>query len=32
MKINIRGKNIEVTPALEEYAEKKLSKLYKFFE
>lgn len=32
MRIYIRGKNIDVTPALEEYAEKKLSKLYKFFE
>ncbi len=32
MDINVRGKNIEVTPALEEYAHKKLAKVFKFFE
>ncbi len=32
MKINVRGKNIEVTPALSEYAEKRLSKLDKHFD
>ncbi len=32
MKITVRGKNIEVTPALVGYAEKKLGKLAKFFE
>lgn len=32
MKINIRGKNVEVTPALEEHVNKRLSKLFKFFE
>lgn len=31
MKINVRGKNIEVTPALLEYLEKKLKKLDKYF-
>lgn len=31
MKINARGKNIDVTPALQEYLEKKLSKLDKYF-
>ena len=31
MKINVRGKNIEVTPALQEYLEKKLKKLDKYF-
>ncbi len=31
MKINARGKNIDVTPALQEYMEKKLSKLDKYF-
>lgn len=30
MQINIRGKNMEITPALQEYAEKRLSKLGKF--
>ncbi|MGP6140095.1 MULTISPECIES: ribosome hibernation-promoting factor, HPF/YfiA family [unclassified Jeotgalibaca] len=29
---NVRGENIEVTPAIREYAEKKLSKLEKFFD
>jgi len=32
MEINVRGKNIDVTPSLEEYVQKKLSKLDKFFE
>ncbi len=32
MKISVRGKNIEVTPALEDYVEKKIGKLAKFFE
>ncbi|NCU16672.1 ribosome hibernation-promoting factor, HPF/YfiA family [Pallidibacillus pasinlerensis] len=31
MNFNIRGENIEVTPALREYAEKKISKLGKYF-
>ena len=29
---NIRGENIEVTPALREYVEKKISKLERYFE
>ncbi|NMB42403.1 MAG: ribosome-associated translation inhibitor RaiA [Firmicutes bacterium] len=29
MRINVRGKNIEITPALQEYVEKKLGKLEK---
>lgn len=32
MKISINGKNIEVTNALREYAEKKVAKITKFFE
>ena len=32
MKFNIRGENIEVTPALKEYVEKKLSKLERYFD
>lgn len=32
MKISVRGKNIEATPALVDYAEKKLSKLDKHFD
>jgi len=32
MIINVRGKNIEVTPALEEHIEKRLEKLDKFFD
>lgn len=32
MKINVRGKNITVTPALREYAEKKIGKFTKYFE
>lgn len=31
MKFNIRGENIEVTPALREYTEKKITKLEKYF-
>jgi len=31
MKFNVRGENIEVTAALREYAEKKISKLAKYF-
>lgn len=30
LKINVRGENIEVTPAIKSYVEKKLSKLNKF--
>ena len=32
MKITVRGKNMEVTPALREYVEKRLNKLEKFSE
>lgn len=32
MKFNVRGENIEVTPALREYVEKKLGKLERYFE
>ncbi|MBO9129947.1 ribosome-associated translation inhibitor RaiA [Bacillus sp. 165] len=32
MQFNIRGENIEVTPALGEYVEKKLSKLERYFD
>jgi len=32
MKITVKGKNIEVTPALREYVEKKVSKIQKYFE
>lgn len=32
MKINIRGKNIEVTEALSQYVEKRIGKLDKYFE
>ncbi|MFX3625616.1 MAG: ribosome hibernation-promoting factor, HPF/YfiA family [Ectobacillus sp.] len=32
MKFNIRGENIEVTPALGEYVEKKLGKLERYFD
>lgn len=32
MKINVRGKNIEATPALVDYAQKKLGKLEKHFD
>lgn len=31
MRINVRGKNMEVTPALQEYIEKRLKKLEKYF-
>lgn len=32
MKFNIRGENIEVTPALREYVEKKLGRIERYFE
>ena len=32
LKINVRGENIEVTGAIREYVEKKLTKLEKYFE
>ena len=32
MQIIVKGKNIEVTPALNDYAEKKVTKLLKYFE
>ena len=32
MKFNIRGNNLEVTPALREYAEKKLSRIERYFD
>jgi len=32
MKIIVKGKNVEVTPALREYVEKKVSKIQKYFE
>lgn len=32
MKFNIRGENIEITPALREYVEKKVSRLDRYFE
>ncbi|KEK25384.1 ribosome hibernation-promoting factor, HPF/YfiA family [Bacillus gaemokensis] len=32
MKFNIRGENIEVTPALKDYVEKKISKLERYFD
>ena len=31
MKFNIRGQKIDVTPAIKEYAEKKIGKLEKYF-
>ena len=31
MRITIKGKNVEVTDALEKYAEKKIEKLEKYF-
>ncbi|WP_129044673.1 ribosome hibernation-promoting factor, HPF/YfiA family [Companilactobacillus metriopterae] len=31
LKINVRGENVEVTPAMREYVEKKLEKLNKYF-
>lgn len=32
MRYNVRGENIEITPALREYAEKKIGKLERYFE
>lgn len=32
MEISVRGKNLEITPALRQYAEKRISKIEKFFE
>ncbi|MDQ0231468.1 ribosome hibernation-promoting factor, HPF/YfiA family [Metabacillus malikii] len=32
MRFNVRGENIEITPALREYAEKKIGKLERYFE
>ncbi|NMB36173.1 MAG: ribosome-associated translation inhibitor RaiA [Firmicutes bacterium] len=32
MQINVRGKNIEITPALQEYVDKRLRKLEKYFD
>lgn len=32
MKFNIRGQNIEITPALREYVEKKLGRIERYFE
>ncbi|MDO4541044.1 MAG: HPF/RaiA family ribosome-associated protein, partial [Syntrophomonadaceae bacterium] len=32
MKVDIRGKNIELTEALKEYTTKRISKLERFFE
>ncbi|MDQ0228723.1 ribosome hibernation-promoting factor, HPF/YfiA family [Metabacillus niabensis] len=32
MKFNVRGENIELTPALREYAEKKIGKLERYFD
>jgi putative sigma-54 modulation protein len=32
LRYNVRGENIEITPALREYAEKKIGKLEKYFE
>ncbi|NLP36160.1 MAG: ribosome-associated translation inhibitor RaiA [Firmicutes bacterium] len=32
MKLNVRGKNIEATDALKQYAEKKISKIDKYFD
>ena len=31
MNYNVRGENIEVTPAIREYVEKKISKLERYF-
>jgi len=31
MKIHLRGRNIEITPALQEYVEKRLNRMEKFF-
>ena len=32
MKFNIRGKNVEITPAIRSYIEEKIGKLDKYFE
>jgi len=32
MEITVRGKNLEVTPALRQYAEKRMSKIQRFFD
>jgi putative sigma-54 modulation protein len=32
MRYNVRGENIEITPAIREYAEKKIGKLERYFE
>jgi len=32
MKLNIRGKNVEITPAIKDYVEEKMAKLNRFFE
>lgn len=32
MEISVRGKNLEVTPALRQYAEKRMSKIERFFD
>ena len=32
MKLNIRGKNLSVTPAIKEYIEKKLNKFFKGYD
>lgn len=32
MKLDLTGKNIEITPAIQEFAEKKVKKFEKFFE
>ena len=32
MSINVRGKNLEITPALKEYVEKRVKKVTKYFE
>lgn len=32
VRVVVKGKNIEVTPALRDYSEKRVSKLYKFFQ
>ncbi|MDA4896470.1 ribosome-associated translation inhibitor RaiA, partial [Streptomyces sp. MS2A] len=32
MEFNVRGENIEVTPALREHVEKKIGKLERYFE
>lgn len=32
VRLSIKGKNIDVTPSLKEYAEKRVAKLYKFFQ